>query len=48
MAMTVKQTKSFIRLALSDILDVIGELPDGDEKTKLQSAADLLRETVDD
>lgn len=44
--MTSKQTKSFIRFALSDILEVLESMPDGEEKEKLERAAELLQSTL--
>lgn len=45
--MTVKQTKSFIRLALFEILDIIKITQDVDEKIRLQKVADLLKSTLE-
>lgn len=45
--MTVKQTKSFIRLALLEILDIIKITQDVDEKIRLQKVADLLKSTLE-
>ncbi len=45
--MTVKQTKSFIRLALSGINEVLEKMPEGEEKEKLRKSAELLESTLD-
>lgn len=46
--MTARQTKSFIRLALSNILELLETMPQGEERTKLENAAELLKQTLDD
>lgn len=43
---TAKQTKAFILLALSKMNEVLAQLPDGEEKEKLQKAVELLECTL--